>query len=429
MLEARTDAEAMRLLAQADLFLQTGETVESRSSREAEAASSQAEVALLQEAQAFAKQVDAIGKSGNTRRRPVLMLKSTPLVLQLIGEDVRTGKSAANRQMYVSAHTFDNALKGEHTVTLDMLKQIPKAMTDPIAIFDSDTRTGDVVFMLDLKDANSATVVVPVALNSAQRDNISVNIVTTAYAKETNGKPTDTWFANQLGNNVRYVNVKKVGSWQSRSLGPLLPPSGGFANSHGDTVYNESDLVNLRVQNHGMYQRGESTPPLSLRDGTDVAPTNAAGTPEKGGKKTGGIAGKTTPLEEKQRKIGSVRIDFNGDNILPGLNAEDLEALGKSDKPVQLKKFVIDKNEVAHPDVRREDYAQIIGQALYNPDAIVPAHDQFPYFNFMSRVRDDKSNIVLLDLTETEDFYEIVNIHWIGERQRIQKTARVSRKG
>ncbi|MDR1310925.1 MAG: hypothetical protein LBK01_03485 [Burkholderiaceae bacterium] len=34
MLEARTDAEAMRMLAQADLFLQTGETVESRSSRE-----------------------------------------------------------------------------------------------------------------------------------------------------------------------------------------------------------------------------------------------------------------------------------------------------------------------------------------------------------------------------------------------------------
>ncbi|MDR1310883.1 MAG: hypothetical protein LBK01_03265, partial [Burkholderiaceae bacterium] len=38
MLEARTDAEAMHMLAQADLFLQTGETAESRSSREAEAA-------------------------------------------------------------------------------------------------------------------------------------------------------------------------------------------------------------------------------------------------------------------------------------------------------------------------------------------------------------------------------------------------------
>ena len=61
------------------------------------------------------------------------MLNQTPLVMRLIGRDILTGKQAADDGPYVSPHTFDNAVKGRHGVTLDMLKQIPEAIADPIA--------------------------------------------------------------------------------------------------------------------------------------------------------------------------------------------------------------------------------------------------------------------------------------------------------
>lgn len=55
-------------------------------------------------------------------------------------------------------------------MTPDMWKQIPAAMADPIAVFDSASpqgrADGDIVFMLELTGRQRRTVVVPVALDS-----------------------------------------------------------------------------------------------------------------------------------------------------------------------------------------------------------------------------------------------------------------------
>jgi hypothetical protein len=125
--------------------------------------------------------------------------------------------------------------------------------------------------------------------------------------------------------------------------------------------------------------------------------------------------------EEIQGKIASVKIDFDKDNILPGLNAQTLQALGKPDKPVMLKKSIIDKNKGNHPEISESDFGKIIGQSLYNPEIVVPGNPKKPYFNFISRVGKDKNTITLLEMSETKSHYEIVNFHWAGNRQRKQK--------
>jgi phage-related protein (TIGR01555 family) len=141
---------------------------------------------------------------------------------------------------------------------------------------------------------------------------------------------------------------------------------------------------------------------------------------DEGGKfgSGGGGAAKATSQEEKQKKIDSVKIDFDGDNTLPGLNAEDLEQLGATDKPVLLKKEIIDKNATRHPDVSREDSARMIGQALYNPDLVAPGHGEKPYFNFIAQTGPEKNSITLLEVSETKDSFEIVNWHWGDSRSR-----------
>ena len=129
-------------------------------------------------------------------------------------------------------------------------------------------------------------------------------------------------------------------------------------------------------------------------------------------------SGKTSDAE-KQRKIDSVNIDFDRDNTLPGLNKEDLEELGVEDKPVLLKKSIIDKNLKHHPEVKIEDYNKILGQSLYDPDLIVPGHDDKPYYNFVARVGEDKNTVVLLQVKNTNSGnMEIVNLHWSYDRQR-----------
>lgn len=132
-----------------------------------------------------------------------------------------------------------------------------------------------------------------------------------------------------------------------------------------------------------------------------------------------------TTQEERQAKIDSIKIDFSKDNVLPHLNAEQLEQMGVGDKPVLLKKFVIDKNRTHHPDVSEEDAAYMIGQALYNTEVVLPGNDKKAYYNFVTRIGDDKSVVCLLSVEITDEYFEIVNWHWLGDKAR----ARKERKG
>lgn len=121
-----------------------------------------------------------------------------PLVMQLLGRDTVTGKAAAQGGIYAAPHVFD----GTHpNMTPEMWKQIPAAMADPIAVFDSDSPAGrargDLVFMLELTDANGATVVVPVALQAKGKLGARINIVKSAYAKESGGVPSNNGFIRQ----------------------------------------------------------------------------------------------------------------------------------------------------------------------------------------------------------------------------------------
>lgn len=226
----------------------------------------EAQARLARDVAAWEKTVDGIVAEGRVPSSPVLMLKQTPLVFQLLGTDTVTGRAAAEGGIYAAPHVFD----GTHpNMTPEMWKQIPRAMTDPIAVFDSDSPTGrakgDLVFMLEVQDANGATVVVPVALNVKGKSKAHINIVKSAYAKEKNGKPSSAWFVKQAQKNARYINGQK---WAFRasapgSNSPLVAPQRQIhrrTNAHGNTIYTEADLVNVKKQFPGNYQRAVASP-------------------------------------------------------------------------------------------------------------------------------------------------------------------------
>ena len=79
-------------------------------------------------------------------------------------------------------------------------------------------------------------------------------------------------------------------------------------------------------------------------------------------------------------------------------------------KPVTMHKRVLEK----HPEVSDEDIPVILG-TLYKSEDILPTNKDHPYFNFIARFGEDRSGILLLDVQETKDGFEVVNAHWIWD--------------
>ncbi|MDR2359941.1 MAG: hypothetical protein LBD85_01495 [Oscillospiraceae bacterium] len=163
---------------------------------------------------------------------------------------------------------------------------------------------------------------------------------------------------------------------------------------------------------------------ITTRDGgPESGNWGHAGRPgQVGGSSAGG--GRTSEAA-RQEKIDSVHIDFSRDNILPELNREDLRALGKTSKPVLLKKEVIDRNLARHPEVAPEDYDKIIGQALYNSDLRfrnTSGRYDPNYVNFVKQIAHNNM-LVTIQLANYKDNYEIIHLFTVGDRNlsRIKK--------
>ena len=129
--------------------------------------------------------------------------------------------------------------------------------------------------------------------------------------------------------------------------------------------------------------------------------------------------------KEIEEKINQLKnIDWNKDNILPKLNKNILKQYGLKDKPVLLKKNIIEKNKLNHPDITNDEAIRIIGNALYKTETVLKGNiNKHTYHNFIARTDDEHSDIVLLELSDEKENYEIINYHIIRnvDRQRKEK--------
>ena len=127
---------------------------------------------------------------------------------------------------------------------------------------------------------------------------------------------------------------------------------------------------------------------------------------------------KMTPAE----KIASVHIDFDKDNILPELNDSELAKVGaKTNKPVLVKKNIIDRNFEEHNDLTAEDFQSIVAQALYTPSEVFAAHRDKPYFHFAKVIEINSKGkpeigLALLDIDENKDNFELVHAYFVGSK-------------
>lgn len=142
-----------------------------------------------------------------------IQVMRTPLVMRLVGAEVLP--------VEISVSDLKKVLVDKHTdITPDIMKQIPRALTDPMMIFSTYSgKNGEVrkVIVLELKDKNGATIVIPMELER-KKGNYEVNQITSAYGK-TDKKTRRTsfaWFQKQLQEGkLEYANRKKATDWIS----------------------------------------------------------------------------------------------------------------------------------------------------------------------------------------------------------------------
>lgn len=136
---------------------------------------------------------------------------------------------------------------------------------------------------------------------------------------------------------------------------------------------------------------------------------------------------KETTQEEKDRKINSVKINPQEDNIFPELNKEDQEKLGVGNQKVRLKKNIYERNQ-KHNDVNKGDDETLIGKALYTPEEIVPGNKE-GYFHLITRIKDNQNSLVLIDIdtTSNDGYLDIVHYYALNDKNR-KRTVRKGQK-
>ena len=182
-----------------------------------------------------------------------IQVMRTPLVMRLVGAEVLP--------VEISVSDLKKVLVDKHAdITPDIMKQIPRALTDPMMIFSTYSgKNGEArkVIVLELKDENGATIVVPMELERMS-DGYKVNRMTSTYGKtdRKTGEPSYEWFKKQLeAGNLEYVNRKKATDWISTEQPDWLIPKEKVDNLlSAPNVANEEDLVKLKSENPTYYQ-------------------------------------------------------------------------------------------------------------------------------------------------------------------------------
>lgn len=138
---------------------------------------------------------------------------------------------------------------------------------------------------------------------------------------------------------------------------------------------------------------------------------------KNGGNNSATLSETDKEIEEKINQLKN--IDWNKDNILPSLSNLIIKKYGLKNKPILLKKTIIDRNKEEHGDITTDNAVRILSNALYKTEAVLKGKAKRPnYYNFITRIDDEYNDLVTVELSEEKEYYEIVHFFVIRNRTR-----------
>lgn len=216
------------------------------------------EVKLAIDEQNFAKNVDAIVQNTYEGDGAVPVM-STPLALELAGAEILPVEISPKnlKKITIGKH---NVANGEGMIP-DIVKQIPRALTDPLMIFEAEYsgKKGEnrIIAVLDLKDQNGTTIVTPFELKQKNnKKGYEINEMLSAFGKEdkfTKKQATKWYEDNVSAGRLRYINKGKTAEWlkSARDEYPMLERA--VDSSLTLNIPTEKDFVNLKNKKTEQY--------------------------------------------------------------------------------------------------------------------------------------------------------------------------------
>ena len=228
---------------------------------------------LIEDERNFAGIVDeyTAGKINDTKTYNVM---TTPLALGLAGGKILPVTIDGSK----IKHIFDGHSDG---MTPELLKQVPRAMADPMMVLDS--YAGRKVVVLDLKDAQGSTIIVPLELD-VERNRYQVNAVSSAYGKGGENGTDYDWFIehNLKKGRVSYINKEKTAKWLQSPGSDSASRGNDLDSLLNNSIPDENALRKRREEMQGYYQAegktkgfitwdGEGKAIISLFEGADAS--------------------------------------------------------------------------------------------------------------------------------------------------------------
>lgn len=198
----------------------------------------------------------------------------TPPVYQALGAEAIPLKILNPRKLFsLLRPKSEQGQRGDntHELTPEILAQVPQALQEPLAVFDSG-KPGALVAVTELSDGRGNPVIVPIYLaqtNAANR----VNKIASVYGKDDAAAVFADW---QKKGRLRYVDTRKPSLLRPDGVQFSQGSQQGLA---GHTVLTEADVVKLQQQ---LAQTEAET-----RTGQILFSTAWHGTPHRGIEKEG----------------------------------------------------------------------------------------------------------------------------------------------
>ena len=189
---------------------------------------------------AFAKDLEAWANNGYSYGHPPIRVMQTPFSLQLIG--------MKDLPIYIDPSKLSKIMLVDHPeITLEVLKQLPQALRDPMMILKSKTHSERIVASLSLKDTSGVEIIVPFALDKPKAWK-QANVITSIYAKEKNGRPRYSWYIDCINAGLLlYAHREKAAQFLT-SAGvqfPMEEQTNGFLTYR---IKDENDLVKYKKE-------------------------------------------------------------------------------------------------------------------------------------------------------------------------------------
>lgn len=195
--------------------------------------------------------VDAVVKDAGTRA-PV-MFPETPIVLQKLGLPDYSMTMRSEAAAKVLGLTSDK----RHALTAAQLKQLPRELSNPLAVFASDNPEfpNSMVVVTAMTETDHPVIVAIHPNKKAGRT--TVHVIASAYGKERWQKVFAEWVKRDR---LKYFNTEKKGPWsQSAELQSLLEATKGSSK-----VLTQADIVKTdRVEEDGWQERVRRPAPFT----------------------------------------------------------------------------------------------------------------------------------------------------------------------